>query len=1191
MLVDIKHEVLPLPTESEPLFMLLTLDRDKAVFSTLNGHPQKSADDAVEQLRKLYAVNAAKWADYEFNLVLCQTERIEQEIISKVETDPYFCRKFIINVDKLDEELKNLPFVPLSILKEITKRPVSAHSFLVQCGMPAELARHLVIPHTRGIERIIDDCINGDWGQVKWKEFTGETFIKAEAAKDTTQIKLKRLEIEGFRVYREKQDFELDADIIVLFGPNGFGKTSFFDAIDFVCTGGVARLDDRFGRNKKRIIKALKHLDPSVEDCRVSAVLSIDGEDVAIKRDLTDRIKATFDGQLKQRKPTLLKITGLSEEREDIGVDDLVHLFRATHLFGQEFQYLTSEFRKGSTLKEDIISRMLALQDYVQAIDKTEQVTADLTKQCRETSNMLSSREKDISSKRDQLGELQKIGISVDQPKAIDQLASSIAQKVAKQGIDVRDATFNEETMRWWRSLINAKISAIEKRTSIARELVIKHPEYLAKKKDLTEISKRLKAAKKAEDDLCETIKVLRSKLQDANNRCEKTIADEGMISKEKENLEWIAVVSPNYFELSEEIKKQNLIYESTSEKITKLSPEITLKESQYEILKSTIKDRLSQINDLQKQMVDLEGLPDIVDRWQKSIAQEKTIIDDLQSLKKEIEILENDLEWKQKELTEVEQNCNETELKMAILQKSQSGLQDLLSRMEDYVTGYSCPTCGANYASRDELIRRLRERRGEEPGELNRFRNLYNKAKSELAQTKITISEMQIKLEAASQRNRKNTLILEDLRNKKFQYQQKLSGYGILEIKGNSEEITNALKRAVSETRAASQKELEAAEYQYEELEKILAELKDRQNVLLETIRIADATKKSLITRLITIEQQALERKISLNMTAEEIQNKLTEDIIILSQKRKELIEGQNEIRLLMDELQTTEIHEKALTQQTNELTIRIENNNRYIDEIKKCALEFDIEIDAGTDRIQETLIELDHNLIILNRLFQDLSNLEMALNSAEMSISVARINKDKADLEQIVENEKRKLEILNNWNSYFSKVKEDLEQLNSRALEQYTEAYGPLSTSIQKRLRYVYGFGNINLRVEDGSIFVDVEREGHKKLSPSDFFSESQIQIAMFSLFLSANLTQNWSHFCPILLDDPVEHFDDLNSYALVGLIKRLASRGRQFIISTCDEQLYRLMRQQFKTTDNKVIFYKFIALGKGGPMMETY
>jgi len=34
----------------------------------------------------------------------------------------------------------------------------------------------------------------------------------------------------------------VDADVVVFYGPNGLGKTSFFDAIDYVCTGRIGRL-------------------------------------------------------------------------------------------------------------------------------------------------------------------------------------------------------------------------------------------------------------------------------------------------------------------------------------------------------------------------------------------------------------------------------------------------------------------------------------------------------------------------------------------------------------------------------------------------------------------------------------------------------------------------------------------------------------------------------------------------------------------------------------------------------------------------------------------------------------------------------------------------------------------------------------------------------------------------------------
>ncbi len=61
-------------------------------------------------------------------------------------------------------------------------------------------------------------------------------------------MKFKRVEIQAFKTYLEKQDGTFDftvdgipANIVSLYAPNGFGKTSFYDAIDFCITNNITR--------------------------------------------------------------------------------------------------------------------------------------------------------------------------------------------------------------------------------------------------------------------------------------------------------------------------------------------------------------------------------------------------------------------------------------------------------------------------------------------------------------------------------------------------------------------------------------------------------------------------------------------------------------------------------------------------------------------------------------------------------------------------------------------------------------------------------------------------------------------------------------------------------------------------------------------------------------------------------------
>ncbi|MEH7159339.1 AAA family ATPase, partial [Neobacillus drentensis] len=61
--------------------------------------------------------------------------------------------------------------------------------------------------------------------------------------------KIKRVEIESFRAYEEKEIFDMSisddiANLVVIYAPNGSGKTSFFDAIEWALSGEIRRISN-----------------------------------------------------------------------------------------------------------------------------------------------------------------------------------------------------------------------------------------------------------------------------------------------------------------------------------------------------------------------------------------------------------------------------------------------------------------------------------------------------------------------------------------------------------------------------------------------------------------------------------------------------------------------------------------------------------------------------------------------------------------------------------------------------------------------------------------------------------------------------------------------------------------------------------------------------------------------------------
>jgi DNA repair exonuclease SbcCD ATPase subunit len=89
------------------------------------------------------------------------------------------------------------------------------------------------------------------------------------------------LAVDGFRGFTRKQEFDLAASAVIITGPNGTGKTCFFDAIQWLLIGQVPRLKKLRGHlDDEYIVSAYRLGEPAV----VEAELLISGSLVRVRR-------------------------------------------------------------------------------------------------------------------------------------------------------------------------------------------------------------------------------------------------------------------------------------------------------------------------------------------------------------------------------------------------------------------------------------------------------------------------------------------------------------------------------------------------------------------------------------------------------------------------------------------------------------------------------------------------------------------------------------------------------------------------------------------------------------------------------------------------------------------------------------------------------------------------------------------
>lgn len=80
-------------------------------------------------------------------------------------------------------------------------------------------------------------------------------------------MKLKKMVLRNFRNYLNETSFDLSKNITILYGDNGNGKSSFFDAIEWCITDDVSRFNNNIEEKKDVLSNSNMNLN---DECSVA---------------------------------------------------------------------------------------------------------------------------------------------------------------------------------------------------------------------------------------------------------------------------------------------------------------------------------------------------------------------------------------------------------------------------------------------------------------------------------------------------------------------------------------------------------------------------------------------------------------------------------------------------------------------------------------------------------------------------------------------------------------------------------------------------------------------------------------------------------------------------------------------------------------------------------------------------------
>ena len=1174
-----------------PPLLLMSMKRLMAAFAFSTGDAETSYDQLYGSFKDYYGENRKQLDALDLSFVFCVRPDFSDfhAFCSQVETDTYFCRKFVVPVaEHVEESFGRLPFLPLGLAIQGSRRPPSAQTYLRQCGVPAVLARYLSVPHQRGPGNIVSDCLDerSSWAPVLASHGAGSAAVD-DAEIDVERVRLKSLSIRSFRAYKKASDFEFGAGVTVLYGPNGFGKTSLFDAIDFVATGGIGRLG--LSPTKDRFAKVVAHLDGEVKDAAVSLTFSAKGSEHTLGRRVTSRMHPSLNGSISDRKTTLVKLTGGGLVPAD-RIEHLVTLFRATHLFSQENQELGRGFDRDCALPAPIVSHMLAFEDYASARSKASAVCEILQDSIARKAEGVAGLAQEIEEAEGALSSLgTTVGGDFESTMPLDALAT-LRSRVQEAGLPVGAERLDQRYVRACRSAIQARFKQTQGKIGGLTVLI---DQVRAFPSVASGLAKLLKRRSRLETDLrsaSATLLEAQDALASANLRVNELVGKRREVTTYAALLRWARVEQPRYADFG---RREQRAAQSASEAATALDELRELRAAGLSELRSKEEERagLATLVAASRAMVsELEALARTADTLGGVPEHIRQLYDNIARSLERVERVEREETKISGELGEGRAKQRRLAQEIERIDQAQSELGQLLSRIQAHIDQASCPLCGHDHGSAEDLRGHIEEHRDQDVTAGLRIELAHVRQDSEASQNQVRglqetaikesraidqwlteRAEWEARLEAFDEAAtsvgiaaRRSPTVIEDIRTRQSQEQREMDQMHL---------VNQTVQEELRQTRSS----VADIEQRIEGLETALTEAQH------EIVACRD--------EIAQLGQDSRADQLSLSTTWEEL-------IELDERHTEQVMEIESAFSIAADEAMQKRESANIWGQRVDSLESKIDVIGREIGTRREIVAEtttrlseHGVAADAGEEvivglleeetRRQGRLVELGH--------FAD--SVEMAMDTATTAAAFQQQRATIREKRRMIEETTADMETHEEWLRYFADVTERVAATQDGAIARFATEYGPMASAIQQRLRCVYGFHGVDTRSHEATIRVRVKR-GRQMLRPTDYFSHSQQQTLLLGLFLTASMSQTWSALSTVLLDDPVTHFDDLNTYAFLDMIVGLLSGGseqRQFIISTCDQKVFHLARSKLGYLGRDARFYEFLAIGEDGPVVK--
>ena len=1017
-------------------------------------------------------------------------------------------------------------------------------------------------------------------------------------------FKINQIELQNFRRYEGKLKVDLTGKnkktsaFTLIYAPNGYGKTSLFDGLEYVFKGEVERIVDLIRSNKDQPLKgAIYHNKNCADKLAYSQIELEDGR--IIKRNVASVKDGKNDSRLNQLgKNNGLNIIGSTADKEKwnqiILPHDKIDTFISAHTPTERYEEWMKSAPELEVERENFVESYKILRDKEISLGKVEE-------KIKELKNELNKIEKSKVAVI-QLGKLceeyntlakSEDSLLFNQINSSLEIYNNLLNKIAKRIRYIKDEmlTSYDLKLEQGKNIRNGKIrdaeslefelENVEAKKKKFIEQKNKHTKFVNIEKDIKRIEEKFNQLKKEKNPLDTIYELGIERVEDEKNRYLELNKEIAGIEKTEKYFELENKKSEKAFndlikkttEIQKIIDSKEMLI-SIKEKIEAISKEeknILIKKQDIRRIKESINklDELIKLKKKESERIDTIKIP-------RNISELSTIkwaeVENFLSNEEQMQLKTYEVCWRElKKELEIREEIQNQENKIAEETKKicELGSEFLLNHREQTI----CPLCKEPFANWEELFERVnrvgkttekenREKRlliinsiNELDIEYEKFYNMFF-SKKEDEQVKQLDQIIIYEREKNNKEIQLGNLEIEiDSLKKKIQLNQ--------EWLENQDIILNEYSMEEWGLWSENKKvECQKLQLQKDELQKKIEELHTIRQNNKEHIEIKTKQKESIIdnSELYSMILFLMEKPDEFDVEFERNSLKTSIESLKIEEKKK-----RNDLMQYKDYGQ---IDEMDIKQKVSECDTEIAN----LQELKKQADIFESFSPEGIEKSINAWKKEKKNYEAQLELLYEMQEEKGASTYFEKYTAICKkIENQNRNLEnKVLQIQKVKKRYESEKNKLENKLKDYFSQTIMNEIYQKIDPH-----EIMKNVTYHLNFNE----KDEPQLFIEVcegEESSKEFYRPETYFSTAQLNTVAFSSFFGRALSTNNLPIKTICIDAPIGHFDDMNILGFTDMVRCiLEKQDCQIIMSTHEEKVYQIMKRKLDSNFYNTLF----------------